>query len=480
MKDIPRLIDAFETTPWAIEEEKYELIRSVLHDKERYVQLAEKACDTKIEEPQVTMPYVSTYGPVSVMQLNGVMSKRMNLIMALSGGTSTQIFGQSFDKLMADDNVEEIVISINSPGGAVVGTPELADKIFAGRKKKKITAVADSLAASAAYWVGSQASRFLVTKSGVVGSIGVYQEHVNAKKYYEERGLKIEFLRVPAGKAKPNDVEPIDQETRDHIMGQLTTIHDDFVKAVARGRGVKEDKVRESFGGGRTVMSQAALKAGMVDAIGEVEEEVASIREKQRMAKEEAATVEELKAQLAAEKTRADQAEAAKVTAEAAAETAKAESTASKAALAKQQDEAAYQKCLTEVKGYKNLNLGEKQAKILHALDKSDPEQAATLRQTFKDSDARVGANLTPSGTTATPEQPRPQQSADAPRGQYAISPAGQDLDKQVADLIKNGSYKRGQEAAAALFILENNPELAEQVAAGVNPDLNGDIDEEL
>ena len=90
-----RLIDAFSMMPWAVEEETYLLIQDILYNKEKYIKLAEdrqkaeeqQSQDGNADEPQL-LPYVKVHGPVSVMQMHGVMSRRMNLMMALSGGVT--------------------------------------------------------------------------------------------------------------------------------------------------------------------------------------------------------------------------------------------------------------------------------------------------------------------------------------------------------------------------------------------------------
>ena len=85
----------------------------------------------------------------------------------------TEAFGAAFDRAAADSSIGAIVLNIDSPGGSVYGVEELADKIYKARGTKPVYAVANSLAASAAYWIGSAASQLYVTPSGEVGSIGV-------------------------------------------------------------------------------------------------------------------------------------------------------------------------------------------------------------------------------------------------------------------------------------------------------------------
>src|SRR5580704_14701078 len=116
-------------------------------------------------------------GKVAVIPIIGVISHRASMIAEISGpgaGTSIQrIKGQFREALQADD-CKAIVFDVDSPGGSVDGVMELASEIYAGRKQKPITAVCNSMACSAAYWLASAASEVVITPSGQAGSIGVY------------------------------------------------------------------------------------------------------------------------------------------------------------------------------------------------------------------------------------------------------------------------------------------------------------------
>jgi signal peptide peptidase SppA len=91
-----------------------------------------------------------------------------------------------------DPEVSRILLDIDSPGGMVSGTPELADKVMAS--KKPVYAFTGGTMASAAYWIGSAAERILATKSADVGSIGVYTMFLDTTKLMDERGLKVDVI----------------------------------------------------------------------------------------------------------------------------------------------------------------------------------------------------------------------------------------------------------------------------------------------
>ncbi len=93
------------------------------------------------------------------------------------------------DARSVDFNIDTIVLDVDSPGGNYYGTPETSSKIRAARDSKPIIAVANSLAASAAYWIASAADEIVVTPSGDVGSIGVLAVHTDFSAANEKIGV---------------------------------------------------------------------------------------------------------------------------------------------------------------------------------------------------------------------------------------------------------------------------------------------------
>jgi hypothetical protein len=118
-------------------------------------------------------------GAVAVIPLTGVITPRGSFLSMLFGGGGGGLidFRDTFRQAVADPDVGAIVIDIDSPGGLVDLVPETAAEIRAARGEKPIISVANTMAASAAYWIGSQGDEFVVTPSGDVGSVGVYMVH---------------------------------------------------------------------------------------------------------------------------------------------------------------------------------------------------------------------------------------------------------------------------------------------------------------
>lgn len=204
---------------------------------------------------------------VAVLPLTGIMEPRASEYTYYFGGTSTEDYGQAFDRAMSDPAVKAIVLDVYSPGGMVYGTPELARKIFNARGSKPIVAIANPMAASAALWAGTAADRFYITPSGEAGSHGVYSMHVDQSKAIEDAGYKITF--VSAGKYKVEG-SPYEPPSDDFLASEQATVNDimgEFTSALARHRGKPSSYVLENFGEGRLLSAKKAVECGLCDGI---------------------------------------------------------------------------------------------------------------------------------------------------------------------------------------------------------------------
>jgi signal peptide peptidase SppA len=208
-------------------------------------------------------------GTIAVLPLVGIIAHRAYMVNDISGprGTSTEAFGASFRAALADPEIDGIAIDVQSPGGSVFGVPELADLIHESRGKKPITVIANALAASAAYWIGSQGDELVVTPSGEVGSVGVLAVHEDFSRMAEQEGVKVTYVYAGQYKVEGNPFEPLGAEARRYLQSRVDTYYDQFVKALARGRGVAQKVVRDAFGQGRMVGAEEAVKLGMADRV---------------------------------------------------------------------------------------------------------------------------------------------------------------------------------------------------------------------
>lgn len=264
-----RLIAAAVASPWAIDPIKLAVISSFLSRKARGEQIPEyeiEAAKQKARKAGPTPP-----GGVGLVPIYGTITQRADLFTEWSGGTSTDAVGQRIDELSADPNVRAIVLDVDSPGGSVYGVAELADKIRAVAKDKKVIGVANSEAASAAYWLLSQASEVVVTPNGQVGSIGVYVMHVDQSEALRALGQEVTFVSAGERKVAGNSYGPLDQIGREELQKSVDDYYAKFTASVAKGRGRMQSTVQGGFGKGGMVRAEEAVSEGMADKIGTLE-----------------------------------------------------------------------------------------------------------------------------------------------------------------------------------------------------------------
>jgi signal peptide peptidase SppA len=206
-------------------------------------------------------------GVTAVIPVYGVIMPRASIMEEMSGATSLEAIRRDFREALNDDDVARIVFDIDSPGGSVEGVEEFADEIRAARGVKPMTAVADYLMASAAYWIGSQADEIVASPSSMVGSIGVYAIHTDASGAYEMLGVRPTLIKAGKYKAEGIDFEPLSDEARGHFQESVDDSYDAFVSAVAKGRGVTPAAVRSGYGEGRALTAKRAKTEGLVDRV---------------------------------------------------------------------------------------------------------------------------------------------------------------------------------------------------------------------
>lgn len=275
MSKYSRIVAALQETVWAILPAKLEALCAVVSDRI----LADALQASQRPEFQASRSVsIERVGATAVIPVMGTIAQRIGLLGAASGGVSTVQIGAQIDLAVADPQVDNILLHIDSPGGSVYGVQELGEKIRAARARKPIVALADSLAASAAYWLAAQASEVVVVPGGEVGSIGVIALHVDQSIYNENLGIKPTFVFAGKHKADGNPHEPLSDAALDDMQARVNERYTAFIAAVAAGRGVSASTVKTEFGEGRVVAALRAKELGMVDRVDTLEATLERLR----------------------------------------------------------------------------------------------------------------------------------------------------------------------------------------------------------
>lgn len=274
------ILTAFYGTPWAIDPNKLDVIEAALLARvfgdipdPSFIDRAERLLDrgprAETDDDDDDEAQAKRQGPVMVIPVRGTITPRPSLFS--SGGTSAEGLGRNIDAAAANDAVRHIVLDIDSPGGSVFGTEETANKIRAARDRKPVYAVASPMAASAAYWFASQASKLYVAPSGMVGSIGVISRHFDQSERLKKEGVNVTTITSGKYKDEGNPYQPLNDEAKAELQKQSGQWYAKFLRGVADGRGVDTETVREKYGQGRMFQADDAVKNGLADGITTVE-----------------------------------------------------------------------------------------------------------------------------------------------------------------------------------------------------------------
>lgn len=222
------------------------------------------------------MPVRRGTGSVAVIPVVGFLTQKPTptLLSILFGGTSVEAVVAEIVTALRDTSVSAVVLDVDSPGGSVHGLIEAAAKIRSVRGGKPIFAVADPFAASAAYWLASQADVVVSTPSSITGSIGVIVAHTDISAALERDGINVTVVRYGAKKAIDNEMEPLTDDALAGLQAMVDYFGRAFDADVAKGRRVSVDRVRTDFGQGAVFTAENAVRAGLADRVGMLEEVV--------------------------------------------------------------------------------------------------------------------------------------------------------------------------------------------------------------
>lgn len=206
-------------------------------------------------------------GPLARLPVRGILTKNYTLLSALTGGTPYSHIGQGLAAAVADQDVESIVLDIDSPGGAVDGLPELGEAIRAARKSKPVTAEVNGAAMSAAYYIAANADKIYASHAlDQVGSIGVKMVEYDYSKEFEAKGVRPVVIDSGVHKSAGEPGTVITDEQAAVWREAVDKWMDHFVATVATGRNLPESAVRAA-GDGRMIFADDAARLGLIDGV---------------------------------------------------------------------------------------------------------------------------------------------------------------------------------------------------------------------
>jgi len=201
-------------------------------------------------------------GGIAVISIEDHMTKRETSF----GGTSSAEKKKAIRAAAKDPAAGGIMLRIDSPGGTVAGTDALAAEVVAARRRKPVAAHFDGIGASAAYWVGSQASHVSASRTTAVGSIGTVAVVHDQSGAYDKAGIHVHVISTGARKGDFVSGAPVDRDALDALQAEVSELNRHFIRAVKIGRRRPMDDVM-SWATGETWLAARAKDRGLIDDV---------------------------------------------------------------------------------------------------------------------------------------------------------------------------------------------------------------------
>lgn len=202
----------------------------------------------------------------AVVPFFGPIFPRANMLNSSAGGTALDAIMADLRVAQASTAVERILMVFDTPGGVLSGLGEAAVAIR--ESAKPITGFVTGIAASAGYWLASQAAELVLEPAASVGSIGVVMSMSRQVQPGSDGRQAYEITSSGAPRKRP---DPSTDEGRAAIQEELDAIEGVFVNDVAAGRKKPSGYVRREFGQGGMVPAGRAVEVGMADRIATLE-----------------------------------------------------------------------------------------------------------------------------------------------------------------------------------------------------------------
>ncbi|MEN2767816.1 signal peptide peptidase SppA [Ornithinibacillus xuwenensis] len=232
--------------------------------------------ESKFEEEVIEK---GTDGKLVVLHLDGVIQDTTPSTLLNTTSYNHRQFLEMLEEAGKDPTVDGIVLRINTPGGGVVESAEVHDKIveIQNEHEKPVYVSMGNTAASGGYYISAPADKIVAHPATLTGSIGVIMQGYDLSGLTDKLG--IEFNTIKSGEFKDimSTYREMTDEERELLQTMIDDMYADFVQVIVEGRGMSEQQVRE-LGDGRVYTGGQAKENGLVDELGSLEDTITMMK----------------------------------------------------------------------------------------------------------------------------------------------------------------------------------------------------------
>lgn len=196
-----------------------------------------------------------------------------------AAGYNHESFMEQLEQVKEDNTIKAVVLKVNSPGGGVVESAEIYDKIreIQETTEKPIYVSMGAIAASGGYYIAAPADKIFVNEETLTGSLGVIMQSINYGELAERYG--VDFVTIKSGPYKDimSPTREMTPEERAILQEMLDDSYETFVDVIEQGREMTEEQVKK-LADGRIMNGRQAVEANLADDFGYDEDVIAAVQ----------------------------------------------------------------------------------------------------------------------------------------------------------------------------------------------------------
>ncbi|MBY0098989.1 signal peptide peptidase SppA [Mesobacillus maritimus] len=225
------------------------------------------------------------FNKIVVLTVNGTIQDTGSTSPFLdSTGYSHRQFMEQLNYLKEDNTVKAVILRVNTPGGGVVESAEIHDKIVEIQEetKKPVYVSMGSMAASGGYYISAPAKKIYASPETMTGSLGVIMQGVNYSGLAEKYG--VEFVTIKSGPYKDimSGSREMTEKEREILQEMINNSYEGFVKVISEGRGMTVDEVKR-IADGRIYDGRQALEVNLIDGFGHLEDVIEVVKKDEKL-----------------------------------------------------------------------------------------------------------------------------------------------------------------------------------------------------
>ncbi len=222
---------------------------------------------------------------IAILEVNGVIQDTGDVSSFMESPTyNHRKFMKRLDYIKENDEIQGLILQVNSPGGGVVESAEIHDKLVEIKKKTKkpIYVSMGSMAASGGYYISAPADKIFASKSTMTGSLGVIMQGINYEGLADKYG--VDFVTIKSGPYKDimSPTREMTEEERKILQEMIDNSYEDFAKVISKGRKMPLDEVKK-IADGRIYDGQQAKELNLIDEFGYLDEVITNMEKEFNM-----------------------------------------------------------------------------------------------------------------------------------------------------------------------------------------------------